>query len=331
MTQITPCVIHSSVVRQMKDNCEKQMTPVFGTQTSLPDLSNSVTVFSVPTHTLTPPHKSTKEGRKHLNMNLTCLYIHIFHIYMYIISTYFTKHTPPWSDRQCTEPSSRLPQERWKQPPMKGFSGVIWAIHILRRMHWMTTSYFPLQVADPVATMPRPTTATASRVVCRNEFKWVQKCEYVLEDSMSSGKAAAVNSIEYTFDETPFYSEANEYQTIPPSDYPTRIQVWQGTSLCTNTRTTLFFWWSLRYFTFGPVINCKRMYGMKQSNLGNVQSNHQCTKEAITSILLEFKQARESFLRSPLCFFKMSTSRTRTPISENHKLRIDYVLKTHPV
>lgn len=42
------------------------------------------------------------------------------------------------------------------------------------RMHWMTTSYFPLQVADPVATMPRPTTATASRVVCRNEFKWVQ-------------------------------------------------------------------------------------------------------------------------------------------------------------
>lgn len=174
MTQITPCVIHSSVVRQMKDNCEKQMTPVFGTQTSLPDLSNSVTVFSVPTHTLTPPHKSTKEGRKHLNMNLTCLYIHIFHIYMYIISTYFTKHTPPWSDRQCTEPSSRLPQERWKQPPMKGFSGVIWAIHILRRMHWMTTSYFPLQVADPVATMPRPTTATASRVVCRNEFKWVQ-------------------------------------------------------------------------------------------------------------------------------------------------------------
>ena len=46
---------------------------------------------------------------------------------MYIISTYFTKHTPPWSDRQCTEPSSRLPQERWKQPPMKGFSGVIWA------------------------------------------------------------------------------------------------------------------------------------------------------------------------------------------------------------
>lgn len=63
-----------------------------------------------------------------------------------------------------------------------------------RRMHWMTTSYFPLQVADPVATMPRPTTATASRVVCRNEFKWVQSAS-----TRSGGQhefwKTAVNSI----------------------------------------------------------------------------------------------------------------------------------------
>ncbi len=110
------------------------------------------------------------------------LYVHHKYI-LHILRSPFTRHTPPWSDRLCTEPSSRLPQEHWKQPPMKRFQGVIWAIRILlRRTYSMTissktfktTSYFPLQVADPVATMPRPTTATASRVVCRNKFKWIQ-------------------------------------------------------------------------------------------------------------------------------------------------------------